>query len=587
MAREIDLLGYWMPVLRQLKEFKEIAKAETPELKYILEQIERTLNNMFIETADEYGIKRFEDMMGIYPEAGASLETRRFNVLVKWNDKVPYTEKELYNRLISICGDDNFSVNPDYKNYFVEIITHLGIEGAFDTISSILQDMIPCNLVLDLKNTLEEGNTTPFSVAVVSCVAMRYQITNDINPKVATKSPMYYGVGLGRAGTHIITHDIKSTVNQSSDLSVAQALSTGGSSGAITMDIAVKDEVESPHYEGVGVGMAFTKIITHDINSKATNSGNTTVASPVIPNRGIQPIINQLRGYKKKIKKNGKVVAEKWIPSILVSDPEATKYCLKLDVRKYYPSIVHDVLKAKYRELFKDEELIWLMDEIIDSISTCPATEENIEILQRLGVAVNIIIDDNGREFVDGVGIPIGNYVSQYDGNFNLSVVDHWLKEVKGVKYYFRYMDDMVIFGSSKEELHKLKRELDEFMAVNLKQVLKHNWQVFPTKVRGVDFVGYRFFGEYTLLRKSTCKTFKRRMLSISSKRENNVSPTYSEWCSFNSYVGWLQHCDSFRLYQKYVEPNVEYMHNYYLKEVKGNAEICKRKNYSGERKAS
>lgn len=145
----------------------------------------------------------------------------------------------------------------------------------------------------------------------------------------------------------------------------------------------------------------------------------------------------------------------------------------------------------------------------------------------------------------------------------------------------------MVIFGSSKEELHKLKRELDEFMAVNLKQVLKHNWQVFPTKVRGVDFVGYRFFGEYTLLRKSTCKTFKRRMLSISSKRENNVSPTYSEWCSFNSYVGWLQHCDSFRLYQKYVEPNVEYMHNYYLKEVKGNAEICKRKNYSGERKAS
>ena len=62
MAREIDLLGYWMPVLRQLKEFKEIAKAETPELKYILEQIERTLNNMFIETADEYGIKRFEDI---------------------------------------------------------------------------------------------------------------------------------------------------------------------------------------------------------------------------------------------------------------------------------------------------------------------------------------------------------------------------------------------------------------------------------------------------------------------------------------------------------------------------------------------
>lgn len=300
-----------------------------------------------------------------------------------------------------------------------------------------------------------------------------------------------------------------------------------------------------------------------------------------IPNKGIQPIVNDLRGYTKKIKKDGKVVYQKWIPSILVSDPEGTAYCLKLDVRKYYPTIVHEVLKQRYREIFKDPELIWLLDEIIDSISTCPATEENLEILQRLGVLVNIIIDDNGKEFVDGVGIPIGNYVSQYSGNLNLSILDHWIKEVKGVKYYYRYMDDIVIFGKSKEELHQLKREIDEFLAENLKQVIKHNWQVFPSKVRGIDFVGYRFFEEYTLLRKSTCKSFKRKMLAISKKRENNVSPTYSEWCSFNSYKGWLQHCDSYRLYHKYVEPNVEYMHEYYLKEVKGNAEIHKRKEYS------
>lgn len=300
-----------------------------------------------------------------------------------------------------------------------------------------------------------------------------------------------------------------------------------------------------------------------------------------IPNRGIQPIINQLRGYEKVIKKDGKVVKKQWIPSILVSDPEGTAYCLKMDVRKYYPSLVHDVLKQRYRDLFKDEELIWLLDEIIDSISTFPANEENLEILQRLGIYADVIIDDEGRAYFDGVGIPIGNYLSQYGGNVNLAPLDHWLKEVKGVKYYFRYMDDMVILGSSKEELHQLKRDIDEFMATNMKQVIKDNWQVFPTKVRGIDFVGYRFFGEYTLLRKSTCKTFKKKMLAISKKRENNVSPTYGEWCSFNSYKGWLKHCDSYRLFQKYVAPNVEYMQNYYLKEVKGNAEICKGKKYS------
>ena len=306
-----------------------------------------------------------------------------------------------------------------------------------------------------------------------------------------------------------------------------------------------------------------------------------------IPKRGIQPIINDLRGYTKVIKKNGEVIGKRWVKSILVSDPENTKYCLKMDVRKYYPSILHDILKQRYRELFKDKELIWLLDEIIDSISTCPATEENLEILQRLGVYANVLISDDGREYVDGVGIPIGNYLSQYSGNYNLSPLGHWLKEEKKVKYLYFYMDDIVILGGSKEELHKLKREIDEFMAVNLKQVLKSNWQVFPSKVRGIDFVGYRFFGEYTLLRKSTCKTFKRKMLAISAKRENNMKPTYSEWCSFNSYKGWLKWCDSYRLYQKYIAPNEEYMKNYYEMEVKGNAEICKRKEYSPKGRSS
>lgn len=138
-------------------------------------------------------------------------------------------------------------------------------------------------------------------------------------------------------------------------------------------------------------------------------------------------------------------------------------------------------------------------------------------------------------------------------------------------------------YAEVKEELHTLKREIDGFLAVNLQQVIKSNWQVFPSKVRGVDFVGYRFFGEYTLLRKSTCKNLKKKMLDISHKRENDKKPTYGEWCSFNSYKGILQHCDGYRLYQKYVAPNVEYMNNFYLEEVKGSGKIHKSKKYSGE----
>lgn len=90
-------------------------------------------------------------------------------------------------------------------------------------------------------------------------------------------------------------------------------------------------------------------------------------------------------------------------------DVPGTQYCLKIDARKYYPSINHDILKKKYRRLFKDDDLLWLLDEIIDSTP-------------------------------GDTGIPIGNYLSQYSGNFYLSSFDHWMKEVKHVKYYYRYI---------------------------------------------------------------------------------------------------------------------------------------------------
>ncbi len=261
-------------------------------------------------------------------------------------------------------------------------------------------------------------------------------------------------------------------------------------------------------------------------------------------------------------------------------DADNCRYCLKFDVRKYYPSINHRVLKDKFRRLFKDPELLWLIDEIIDSISTYPATEENIEILKSLGVDVNIVNDMDGREFVDGVGIPIGNYLSQYCGNFYLSSFDHWIREEKQIKHVFRYMDDVVIFCDSKRRLHQLRQEIDDYFRRELKVTIKANWQIFPTYIRGIDFVGYRIFDKFTLLRKSSCKALKRQMLSFSEKREKGQGPSFHEWCSFNSYTGLLKHCDSYRLYSKYVLPNVSYMHEYYLKEVKGNAEIHKRKEH-------
>lgn len=280
-----------------------------------------------------------------------------------------------------------------------------------------------------------------------------------------------------------------------------------------------------------------------------------------IPGKGIQPIVNDLRGYYKTKRVDGKKKSV-WVPSILLTDEENTRYCYKIDLHHYYQSINHEVLKQKFRKVFKDPELLWLLDEIADSINT--ATEED---LIELSLSGEIEVDPN-------TGIPIGNYMSQYSGNFYLSSFDHWVKEELHVKHYYRYMDDVVIFASSKEELHEIHRKVTAYTRDYLHLNIKGNYQIFPTKVRGVDFVGYRFFGEYTLLRKSTAINFKRKMRACRKKMENNIPPTYSERCSFNSYKGWLGNCDSYRLSKKYIEPLIDYMQDYYEKEVKGHAEV-------------
>lgn len=282
-----------------------------------------------------------------------------------------------------------------------------------------------------------------------------------------------------------------------------------------------------------------------------------------IPGKGIQPIVDDLRGHYKTKIIDGKKKSV-WVPSILLTDEENTRYCYKIDLHHYYQSINHEVLKQKFRKVFKDPELLWLLDEITDSINT--ATEED---LIELSLSGEIEVDPN-------TGIPIGNYMSQYSGNFYLSSFDHWVKEELHAKHNYRYMDDVVIFASSKEELHEIHKKVTAYLRDYLHLNIKGNYQIFPTKVRGVDFVGYRFFGEYTLLRKSTAINFKRKMRACRKKMENNIPPTYSEWCSFNSYKGWLGNCDSYRLSKKYIEPLIEYMQNYYEREVKDHGEVYK-----------
>lgn len=258
-----------------------------------------------------------------------------------------------------------------------------------------------------------------------------------------------------------------------------------------------------------------------------------------IPKRGSHLIIKQLNGCYKKTK-SGDLKYEK---SVFEKDTQGTKYCLKIDVKKYYPSINHDILKQKYKNTFKDKDLNWLISEIIDSISTCEFED---------------------YEYSEKTGIPIGNYLSQYSGNLYLSDFDHWMKEVKKVKHYFRYMDDIVVLSGDKKELSSLFYDIQTYFNSKLKLTIKCNYQIFPTLKRGLDFVGYRFFGKFCLLRKTTCKRFKIKMRFILKSAIKSTVIIHSQWCSINSYKGILKWCDSIKLYDKYMKPLDLYCDKFY-----------------------
>lgn len=196
-------------------------------------------------------------------------------------------------------------------------------------------------------------------------------------------------------------------------------------------------------------------------------------------------------------------------------DTESTQYCLKLDIRKFYPSIDHDILKAIIRRKIKDNQLLDLLDGIIDSAP----------------------------------GVPIGNYLSQFFANLYLSYFDHWIKEEKLVRYYYRYADDIVILGPNKPYLHGLLVEINDYLTNKLNLQMKGNYQVFPVDVRGIDFVGYVFCHSHVLMRKSIKKNLCRKAAKL--KKKHITSKDFTHRIAPN--LGWAKHCNSRHLLKKVV----------------------------------
>lgn len=197
-------------------------------------------------------------------------------------------------------------------------------------------------------------------------------------------------------------------------------------------------------------------------------------------------------------------------------------YALKCDIKKFFASINHSILMSLLKKKVVDPDILWLINNVIQSYSNTPNT-----------------------------GLPLGNVTSQLFANVYLNQLDRFIKHDLHIKYYFRYADDFVILNQSKDYLKKLIDLIDEFLQTELKLRL-HPQKVFIRKLKqGIDFLGYVCLPHCRTIRTKT----KRRMFKKFDQRQNEMFAGERTSESFNqtlqSYLGLLKHANSRGLVRK------------------------------------
>lgn len=156
----------------------------------------------------------------------------------------------------------------------------------------------------------------------------------------------------------------------------------------------------------------------------------------------------------------------------------------------------------------------------------------------------------DSRESFGNVGIPIGNYTSQFFANIYLNELDQYIKRTLKIKYYVRYMDDFILLAKTKDECKKLKAIIESFLNSKLHLSLNNKSRYYPYKM-GVNFCGYRIFTTHRLLRLGSKKKIKKSVKKWNYLYSNGHLNIYNTMQSLNSWVGHSSHCSSYKLQNK------------------------------------
>jgi len=222
-----------------------------------------------------------------------------------------------------------------------------------------------------------------------------------------------------------------------------------------------------------------------------------------------------------------------------VSRKENEWFYLKLDISKYFYRISHRVLKKILRKKIKDERLLEVLFGVID----CKHTPFGLPPGKGPGEVPL-------EERLYDVGMPIGNLLSQMFANIYLDALDQFCKRTLGIKFYVRYMDDIIILSDSKIQLREWKDRIAVFLETELELMLNNKTCIRPIS-QGIEFVGYRIWSNRVVLRKSTTLKIKRNLKGIREAYHDYLITLEKASQTFQSYVGMLKHTDSDALLEK------------------------------------
>ena len=282
MIREVDLVSYLPPFMLNYKETVAALEAENPEFIIIWKATDKVLYNHFISTADEYGLSRFEKLLGIFPTSDDTIESRRSRVQSKWFNTIPYTLTVLLQKLTVLCGDTSFVFTNNFKEgYTITLVTDLELYGQVEELEYIINTMMPENIEVDSRNNIPcraEGSAL-FGGGI--CCINTFTVTNDFIETYGIRGNTLVGGGMVQTGMIQVSTDFIEHYS-----SAGAAAFGGGTVQTDTVQVSM-DSVEQYTATGIAIlggGIVGTQkiTITQDFNEDMRADGNALTASGMV-----------------------------------------------------------------------------------------------------------------------------------------------------------------------------------------------------------------------------------------------------------------------------------------------------------------